>query len=239
MGDIMKNILITGSSGELGTDLALLFSKNKYNVILHYYKNKESILKLKEQIKYEYNMECQIIQADIKNEDEVKAMAKQLNKIDVLINNAAYYNDDEFYNKEINIVKEVVETNLIGTYLVSREISKLMKNGVIINISSNNAFNSNYSESMDYDMSKAGIVSLTNNLADLLNPIRVITVAPGWIDTTKNKELSPEFKNNQMNKILLNRFADIREISEVVLFLASEKASYINKTVITIDGGIK
>ncbi len=236
----MKKVLITGASGDLGQCLSLLFSKENYEVIIHYNENKAKAIELKNKILELYNLNCQTVQADISKETEVKALMNQVGNIDVLINNAAYYFDEDFFSKEINTVKQVIDTNIIGTYLMCKEAASIMKQGVIINISSNNGIDNNYQESTDYDMTKAAIVSLTNNLADLLSPnIRVITVAPGWIDTEKNKEMNPDFKQKQKEKILLNRFANPNEIAEVILFLASDKASYINKTVIKIDGGLR
>jgi 3-oxoacyl-[acyl-carrier protein] reductase len=92
--------------------------------------------------------------------------------------------------------------------------------------------------SLDYDASKAGVISLTKNLAVQYAPyVRVNTIAPGWVNTEMNKELDDEFINNENKKILLNRFGEPEEIAKVILFLASDDASYINGTVIRVDGG--
>ena len=93
---------------------------------------------------------------------------------------------------------------------------------------------------MDYDASKSGVISLTHNLANYLSPnIRVNCVCPGWVNTKMNEDLSNEFKNKEIDKILLNRFAESEEIANVIYFLASDEASYINDTIIKIDGGVK
>jgi len=131
--------------------------------------------------------------------------------------------------------------NLVGTFLCSKYVGKVMLEqgrGRIINIASSNAINTYYPESCDYDASKAGVISLTHNFARELAPyINVNCICPGWVKTDMNKELSYEQISTERKKILLNRFASPEEISKVVLFLASPAASYINDTIIRVDGG--
>ena len=110
--------------------------------------------------------------------------------------------------------------------------------GKIINISSTNAIDTYYPESCDYDASKAGVISLTHNLARELAPtILVNCVCPGWVKTDMNKDLSIEQIQEEERKILLHRFAEADEVAKVVVFLASSKASYINDSIIRVDGG--
>jgi 3-oxoacyl-[acyl-carrier protein] reductase len=110
--------------------------------------------------------------------------------------------------------------------------------GSIINVSSTNAIDTYYPESCDYDASKAGVISLTHNLAREFSPyIRVNCVCPGWVNTDMNKELSVEQVHEEEKNILLKRFADPEEIAKVIIFLASNKASYVNDSIIRVDGG--
>lgn len=112
------------------------------------------------------------------------------------------------------------------------------KQGCIINISSNTGLESYYPEGLDYDTSKAGIISLTHNLALHYAPhIRVNCVAPGWINTEMNKNLDEQYKKTEENKIFLKRFAQPEEIAKVVYFLTTEDAKYINNETIRVDGG--
>ena len=112
------------------------------------------------------------------------------------------------------------------------------KKGKIINISSTNALDTYYPESCDYDASKAGVISLTHNFARSFAPfINVNCICPGWTKTDMNKDLSIDQIEKERKKILLGRFANKEEIAKVILFLASNKASYINDTIIRVDGG--
>lgn len=244
---INQTVLITGATGGIGEKTALLFAEQGANIALHYFQNEIKAKQLKEEIETKYQTRVMIVKADISKEEEVKHMMDQIKKvfstIDILVNNAGIAKDQTFLEKDIKVVKQVIAVNQIGTYLVSKEVAKLMTNqnqGVIINISSNCIFNHSYEESADYDMTKAAIISLTHTLAKVLAPFgRSVAIAPGWVDTPMNEDISPIFKEEQESKTLLNRFANPEEIANVILFLASHKASYINDTVIVVDGGRK
>ena len=168
----------------------------------------------------------------------INYIEKESGHIDILVNNAGIAMDSTFEEKEVSDFKKVLDTNLIGPFLVSKYASRIMNKGVIINISSTNGIDTYYPFSIDYDASKAGLISLTHNLAVLFAPrIRVNAVAPGWVETDMNKNLAKDFKDKECGKILLKRFGNTEEIANVVFFLASDGASYINNTVIRVDGG--
>ena len=240
-----KTVLITGASRGVGSSCARVFAKNGYNVIINYNNSMNEALKLKEELENTYKVRVLIIKCDISIENEVIDMVDKsievFDKIDVLVNNAGIAIDKDFDDKNVEDFKRTLDVNLIGTFLVSKYVGKhMLKNkcGSIINVSSTNGIDSYYKESLDYDASKAGVISLTNNLANAYAPyIRVNCVAPGWINTDMNKELDSEFIKNEEDKILLNRFAEPVEIANVIYFLASDSASYINSSVIKIDGG--
>ena len=232
----MKNVLITGASSDLGKELAKKFASEGYNLILTYLNNEEACEKLKEEIA---NVKVDIYKCDIRNEEDITSIVNKYSNIDILINNAAYTKDDNIFEKSIESFKEVIDTNVLGTFLVTRTVSKKMlenKSGSIVNISSTNAIDTNYPESIDYDASKAAINSMTRNFADALAPyIRVNAICPGWINTSINKELNPSFKKEETSKILLKRFAEPEEIANTVFNIATD--TYINKTIIRVDGG--
>lgn len=242
-----KVVLVTGASSGIGSSICEVFAKNNYNVVINYNNNYENANKLKTKLEKEYNIKCLCIKADISNDNEVLNMFNQtintFNRIDVLVNNAGISCDSLIEDKTKEKFMKVLEINTYGTFLVSKIFGKYMyenKQGNIINISSSNAIDSYYEFSLEYDASKAAIVNMNHNLSNIYSPyVRVNCICPGWVDTPMNKELSKEFKDNEINKILLNRFAQPIEIANLVYFLASDNASYINDSIIKIDGGRK
>lgn len=241
----MKTVLVTGSSSGLGKSIIEKYASNGYNTIITYLTHENEALEFNEYIKNKYKVKSIYVKLDISKEDDIQNLYKLIlndfGKIDVLVNNASICNDTLFEDKTKDNFMKIIEVNLVGTFLMSKTFGKLMynnKNGSIINISSNNGIDSYYSESLDYDASKAGVINLSHNLANVFSPyVRVNTICPGWIETPMNENMSEEFKNKEINKILLKRFASPEEISNLVYFLSSDEASYINDSVIKIDGG--
>lgn len=237
-----KVALITGASRGLGKAIAEIFAENKTNIIINYNHSEEEAKELVSFLQKKYQIKAISIKCDVSNEREVEKMIKKVSekfsKIDIIVNNAGISNDSIFFEKTKTNFMEILETNLIGPFLVCKYASKIMEKGSIVNISSTNAIDTNYPYSADYDASKAGLISLSDNLATALAPnIRVNTIAAGWIETDMSKDLDPIFKKEEERKILLKRFAKSKEIAEVVYFLTTEKASYINKSIIRVDGG--
>ncbi|MBR2828846.1 MAG: SDR family oxidoreductase [Bacilli bacterium] len=243
----MKRIVavVTGGNRGIGAACVEEFAKCGVNVVINYCHHEEEAKKLEQEIKEKYNVEVLTIQCDVSKEEEVENMTNTIldtfGQIDILVNNAGVSIDSLLLDKNIKEFKRVLDVNLIGTYLCSKYIGKIMleqKSGKIINISSTNAIDTYYPESCDYDASKAGVISLTHNFAKEFAPfINVNSVAPGWVKTKMNQNLSVEQVNEEKKKILLNRFAETEEIAKVVTFLASPRASYINDSIIRVDGG--
>lgn len=241
----MKTVCITGASRGIGKAIAIEFAKHQYNIIINYLENDKKALETKEEIENQYHVSVLLVKADVSQEQEaIKVIQKGIetfNTIDVLINNAGIALDNEFYSKTEEEFKHVLDVNLMGPYFMSKHISKHMlenNQGSIIQITSTNGIDTYYPESIDYDASKAALISLTHNLAVQLSPIiRVNAIACGWVETDHNQDLSEQFKQNEIDKILLKRFAKPEEIAKVAYFLASEDASYINGTTIRVDGG--
>ena len=241
------NVLVTGSSRGLGKSIILEYAKNGYDVVINYNNSKEEALELKNYVESNYHVKALVIKCDISKESEIDSMIEEIYKefghLDILVNNASIALDQDFELKTKEDFMKTLEVNLVGTYLLSKKIGLKMlerKTGNIINISSTNGLDTTYPESIDYDASKAGIISLNHNLANYFAPyVRVNTICPGWVNTDMNKDLDKEFIDEETSKILLNRFAEPSEIANLVYFLGSDKASYINDSIIRIDGGVR
>lgn len=240
-----KIALITGSSRGIGASCAYDLASHGCNVVINYNNSKEEAINLKEKIEKEFDVKTLLIKCDVSKEDEVQNMVKKIidvfGKIDILVNNASISIDTTLEDKTVENFQKILNVNLIGTFLVTKYVGKYMienKYGKIINISSTNGIDTYYEESMDYDASKAGVISLTHNFAKAYAPyINVNSIAPGWVNTDMNKELDREFIKGENKKIFLNRFAETKEIAKVVTFLASDDASYVNGSIIRVDGG--
>ena len=244
-----KTVLVTGGASGLGKSLTEHFAKEGYDVALTYNSSKKKAEFLKKELEDKYQIKVLPLKCDLSKEEEIKHTIQKVievySKIDILINNAAVEINKEFNLKTKEDFMYTLEVNLVGTFLISRYVADIMyqnKYGKIINISSNNALDKNDPVTLEYDASKLGIISLTHNLAKQYAPyINVNAIAPGWIKTEKiiieNLLLDGKLNEEESKKILLNRFAEEEDICNLVLFLSSDKASYINDEIIKIDGG--
>lgn len=182
--------LVTGSSRGLGKEIIKKFASEGFEVIINYNKSEKDAYKLADEI----GSKARVIKCDISNEEEVRDMFDQIDHLDVLINNAAIADDKDPLEKSALEFNRVLHTNLTGTFLVTKYAIEKMGNGSIVNISSTNGIDTYYPESIDYDASKAGIISLTHNFAKYLSDIRVNCICPDWIDTEMNKDMDEIYK---------------------------------------------
>lgn len=241
----MKTVLVTGGSRGIGKATVIEFAKKGYNVVINYVSDDNAAETLKSFIVENYDVDVMLCKCDVSNETDIKKMVKSIiekySKIDVLVNNAGIAIDTTFEDKTIENFRSTLDVNLIGPFIVSREVGRYMmeqKKGVIINITSTNGLETYYEYSLDYDASKAALISLTHNLSEYFAPyIRVNAIAPGWVNTEMNKELDKDYVEEECEKIYLRRFAEPEEIAKAIYFFASDDASYINNEVLRVDGG--
>ena len=241
-------VLITGGSRGIGRATAYEFASRGYDVAINYVSNDEKANEILSLIKKDFNVKVKLYKADLSSESKIKQMVNKIyddfGHIDVLVNNAGIAKDCEFSDKKVKDIDKILSINLVAPYLLAKYIAPKMvsqKYGKIINVSSNNANKCFYPTSADYDMSKAGLNSLTHNMAIEYAPyVNVNAVAPGWVKTDMLDSIydDPEVYESECQRILKHRFARPEDVAKLIAFLASDDAEYINSEIITIDGGM-
>lgn len=243
-----KVVLVTGGAQGIGKAIILELAKNHYDVVINYLTSNKAAALLEEEIKKNYDVRVMTIQADVSKEEEVDAMISLIEKkwggVDILINNAAVDLSNLFHLKTADEFRKTWDVNVVGAFNCSKRVYRHMLDqeyGRIINISSTNGINTYYPMCIDYDASKAALISLTHNLAFEYGPyINVNAIAPGFIGTDNELDgYDEEFLKEEQEKIMVNRYGKPEEVAYLVKFLISDEANFINNTIIRIDGGQK
>lgn len=242
-----KVALITGGAKGIGEEIVKKLASKGYNVCINYNKSEKEGENLAKFVESTFKVKAKAYKADVSNESEVKKMIEEIfsdfSRIDVLVNNAGIDITCEYLEKTTENFLKTLKVNLLGPFIVSKYVGPIMtkqKYGKIVNISSNDATKCYCPTTCDYDVSKAGVDVLTKDMAIEFAPhVNVNAVAPGWIDTEMNDEiLQDEFvRLCECKKILKNRIGKKEDVANLVAFLISDEAEYINGEIITIDGG--
>ena len=231
------NVFISGASKGIGKTIAYNFAKNNYTVVGT----------SRQEFEFDNKLENLIpIQLDVTSRDDIKACFDDLKDRgllpNILINNAGITSDQLFLRMKDSDWDNVINTNLNGVFNLSKIFIKNMvknRNGRIINISSISGLMGNPGQ-VNYSSSKAALNGFTKSLAKELGSrnITVNSVAPGFIETDMTSFLDETAKKNVIETIPLKRLGRPEDVAELVLFLASEEASYITGQTISIDGGL-
>lgn len=240
----MKTVLITGSSRGIGAATARRLAEN-YKIVINYKNSKDEALALLSEIR-KVNPMSLAIKADVSKEEEVDylfaTIEKNFGSVDILINNAGKSHVGLIQDMTYENWQEIINTNLNSVFLTSkRAIGPMIrqKSGVIINMSSIWGKEGAALEAA-YSASKGAINSFTKALSKELAPsnIRVNAIAPGVVltDMMKN-DYSEKDLTLIKEDIGLGRFADPKEIADLIAFLISDEASYITGAIIDINGG--
>lgn len=234
---IKGNVFVSGASRGIGKNIAIHFAKNNYKVVGT----------SRNEFKLDDDLENFIpIKLDVTSRDDIKNCFNKLKSLDllpnILINNAGITSDQIFLRMKDDDWDNVIETNLTGTYNLSKVFIKNMvknRNGRIINISSVSGLMGNPGQ-VNYASSKSALNGFTKSLAKEVGSrnITVNSVAPGFIDTDMTSFLDSQARLDVIKNIPLGRFGHVDDISKVVMFLASDNASYITGQIISVDGGL-
>lgn len=240
--DERKNAIVTGGSKGIGKQIALTLAENGYNIAVNYHNDEKGALEVCEEAK-KHGVLAYPLKADVGNYDEISSMFNSVDKlfphIDLLVNNAGSSSEAYFLKATEKDFDTMTAIDWKGVYFCSQFAAKRMikkkVNGVIINITSNQVVGC-WPRATIYSPSKAAVSKFTKNASMELAPygIRMLAVAPGYTDVGWPKD---DHRFDAAKYLPLKRFASTKEIAEGVLFLASDKVTYMTGSTLTIDGG--
>ena len=233
----MKTVLITGASGGIGSAAARAFHREGYRVVLHYNNGEEAAKALAAELE-----NSALFRADLSDPVQVEALAAAFPETDVLVNNAAVDLFGLFDLISAEELQRLYSVNLFAPLTLARRLVKGMLSrgeGCILNVSSMFGETGGSCE-VDYSVTKAALIGFTKALSKEVATagVRVNCVCPGVINTEMNARLTVEEAEELMESIPMDRFGDPEEVAEALVFLASEKASYITGAVLDVNGGI-
>ena len=240
-----KSVLITGASGGIGEALCRDFAKAGYDVAIHYNSSEETALNLKAELESQYKVKAVPIKADLRNSNDVKALAetalKEFGKIDVLVNNAGVAYMSLFQCADEGKVKELFDINLMSAMTLTKEIlPSMIRNqwGRIINISSMWGI-AGASCEVHYSATKSALIGFTKALAKEVGPssITVNCIAPGYIDTKMNSAIDEDSAQEIVDATPVGRKGRPEDVSPLAVFLCDDNAEFITGQVISVDGG--
>lgn len=241
-----KVVLVTGGSRGIGKAVAIACAKEGAKVIVNYNGSYECAKQVAREIEENGGQNVMLQKADVSNFTEASQLIentiKQYGRIDVVVNNAGITRDNLLLKMSEEDFDQVIATNLKGTFNVMKHVIKSMvkqRYGRIINIASVVGVTGNAGQ-VNYAASKAGIIGMTKSLAREVGTrgITINAIAPGYIETEMTEGLPDGVKEAVVNQIPLKKMGCVQDVSDAVVFLASDKAAYITGQTIHIDGGL-
>lgn len=240
-----KVVLVTGGSRGIGAVICKTFAAEGAKVGINYRQSREQAEALASEIG---RSQAALIQGDIGREADIPPMFDQLEQafgpVDVLINNAAHCPSGPLESYTREEWERTFAVNVTGAFQGSQQFIQRLRarhaTGRIVNIASQAAFLGSTSGHLPYDASKGALISMTRALAREVAPegIAVNAVAPGMVMTEMVAEIWEQRKEKYLARIPLNRIGQPEEIAKVVVFLASDAASYMTGATVDVSGGV-
>lgn len=239
-----KTCVVTGSAKGIGRGIAERFGEDGCEVVVNYRSSEEAAAEAVAQIE-ESGGSAIAVQADVTNLDEVERMRNQardaFGQVDVLVNNAGITQDVVFKEMSHEEWDIVLDVHLDGAFHCTQTFYDDMaaaEEGRLINISSIVGKGGNFGQA-NYATAKAGIFGFTRTLALELAPegSTANCVAPGFVSTSMVEKLPEKIKEQIREDTPIGRLGTVKEIADVVTFLASDRSSFITGEVIDVNGG--
>ncbi|MCD5411074.1 MAG: 3-oxoacyl-ACP reductase FabG [Clostridiales bacterium] len=239
-----KVVIVTGAARGIGEAVALKFTKKEAKVVLVDI-DKESIDALVKKLN-SMGGDALGIKVDVTKKEAVEGMVEKVvekfGKIDVIINNAGITSDAKLVKMTEDQFDKVIDVNLKGTYNCAQAVAQVMEAqgyGVILNASSVVGIYGNFGQT-NYAATKWGVIGMTKSWAKELGKkgIRVNAVAPGFILTPMTEKMPEKVLDMMKKKAPINRLGLPEDIANAYAFLASDEASFITGTVLSVDGGL-
>jgi len=236
--------IVTGGARGIGKSIATQLALSGANVVIA--DVAEEMAKSTAEEVSQKGSEAISIGVDVSSLSSVEEMVKKtldkFGRIDILINNAGVTRDALVMRMKEEDWDLVLDINLKGAFNCIKMVSPVMmkqRTGKIVNIASIVGINGNVGQA-NYSASKGGLIALTKTCAKELasRQINVNAVAPGFIQTSMTERLSVEVKEKLSSQIPLGKIGNPEDVASAVLFLVSEKSSYITGEVIRVDGGM-
>lgn len=241
-----KTVLLTGANGGIGRELVVAFAKEGANVLAHMRKEYPEFLELAKELEMDYQISVHPVYFDLSSEDEIKqginALIKEKIMVDVLVNNAGIAHGGFMQMTPLRDVRNVFDINYFATVQISQLISRWMSRhggGSIVNLASISGLELEKGN-VAYGASKAAVIAFTRTAAKELaqQNVRMNAVAPGLTDTNMAHLMEDKAGEAMVRDTAFNRLAKPAEIADAVLFLASERASFITGQTLRVDGGM-
>ncbi len=239
-----KVALVTGGSRGIGAATVRLLCREGARVALNFHRSSEAAERLREELR-ELPGEVHLFPFDVADPDQVKAevarIGEELGPVELLVNNAGQRVDGLVLRMSDEDWERALRVNLTGAFNVTRAVLRQMaplRRGAIVNVSSVAGVVGSVGQA-GYAAAKGGLIAFTKTLAEEYGPrgIRANAVVPGIIETAMTENLPQELRQRYLAQIPLGRFGKPEEVAEVILFLLSDRASYISGAVISVSGG--